>query len=177
MDQCHATGDGWINFERWMSTGGPITTACLLHIKPVSPSDIDGYRIENFRNFPIRIGYGYSKFFGYGSGIQISISTHLWCAAEMITIRFAGWISGRIVSLQPDTDIQNLLWNGNRIRIRISESLLLIFRGFRRLEKVAHCTIIHLLSSFTSIFSAICAMTPSLSMVYSLYHRVITFPS
>jgi len=28
---------------------------------------------------------------------------------EMITIRFAGWICGRIVSLQPDTDIQNLL--------------------------------------------------------------------
>ena len=25
----------------------------------------------------------------------------------MITVRFAGWISGRIVSLQPDTDIQN----------------------------------------------------------------------
>ena len=31
---------------------------------------------------------------------------------EMITIRFAGWISGRIVSLQPDTDIQNLLQTG-----------------------------------------------------------------
>ena len=40
---------------------------------------------------------------------------------EMITIRFAGWISGWIVSLQPDTDIQKLLSNGNRIRIRISE--------------------------------------------------------
>jgi len=25
---------------------------------------------------------------------------------EMITIRFAGWISSRIVSLQPDTDKQ-----------------------------------------------------------------------
>jgi len=31
------------------------------------------------------------------------------CEPEMITIRFAGWISGRIVSLQPDTDIQKLL--------------------------------------------------------------------
>ena len=29
----------------------------------------------------------------------------------MITIRFAGWISSRIVSLQPDTDIQKLLSN------------------------------------------------------------------
>jgi len=28
---------------------------------------------------------------------------------EMITIRFAGWISGKIVILQPDTDIQKLL--------------------------------------------------------------------
>jgi len=98
----------------------------------------------------------------------------LW-TAEMITIRIAGWISGRIVSLQPDTDIQNLLWNWNRIRI--CETLLLIFRGFRLLEKVAHCTIIHLVSSFRSIFSAICAMTPSLSMVYSLYHSLISFPS
>jgi len=52
----------------------------------------------------------------------------------MITIRFAGWISGRIVSLQPDTDIQKLLSNGNRIRI--SETLLSIFLGFRLLEKL-----------------------------------------
>jgi len=69
------------------------------------------------------------------------------CSSEMITIRFAGWISSRIVSLQLDTDIQKLLSNGKRIRIRISETLLLIFQGFRLLEKVAHCTIIHLLSS------------------------------
>jgi len=60
------------------------------------------------------------------------------------------WISGRIVSLQPDKDIQKLLSNGNRKRIRLSETLLSIFRGFRFLEKVAHCTIIHLLSSEAS---------------------------
>jgi len=70
--------------------------------------------------------------------------------AEMITIRFPGWISGRRVSLQPDTDIQKLLSNGNRIRIRISETFLSIFRRFRLLEKVAHCTIIRLLSSEAS---------------------------
>jgi len=57
-------------------------------------------------------------------------------ASEMITIRFAGWISGRIVSLQPDTDIQKLLSAGNRIRIRISETILSIFLGFRLLEKL-----------------------------------------
>jgi len=72
------------------------------------------------------------------------------CMAEMITIRFAGWISGRIVSSQLDTDIQKLLSNGNRIRIRIFETLFSIFRGFRLLEKVAHCTIIHSLSSEAS---------------------------
>jgi len=47
----------------------------------------------------------------------------------MITIRFTGWISGSIVSLQPDKDIQKLISNRNRIRIRISETLLSIFRG------------------------------------------------
>jgi len=52
------------------------------------------------------------------------------CTAEMITIRFAGWISGRIVSLQQDKDFQKLLSNGNRIRNRISETILSIFRGF-----------------------------------------------
>jgi len=67
---------------------------------------------------------------------------------EMITIRFTGWISGRIVSLQPDTDIQKLLSDGNRMRI--SETILLIFRRFRLLEKAAHWTIIHLLSSEAS---------------------------
>ena len=37
---------------------------------------------------------------------------------KMITIRFDVWISGGIVSLQPYTDIQKLLSNGNRLRIR-----------------------------------------------------------
>ena len=68
--------------------------------------------------------------------------------ADMITNRFAGWISGRIVSLQPDTDIQKLLSNGNRIRI--SKVLLSMFRGFTLLEKVAHCTINHSTSSEAS---------------------------
>jgi len=48
-----------------------------------------------------------------------------------ITIRFAGWISGRIVSLEPDTDIEKLLPNGNRIRIQITDTVLSIFGGFR----------------------------------------------
>ena len=56
----------------------------------------------------------------------------------MIIIRIVDWISGRIVCLQPDTDIQKLLSNWNRIRIRISETLLLIFRRFTLLEKVAY---------------------------------------
>jgi len=79
----------------------------------------------------------------------------LLCASEMITNRFADWISGRIMSLQPDTDIQKLLSNGNRTRIRISEMLSLIFRGFRILEKVAHCTIIHLFTSEASFQPAV----------------------
>jgi len=74
----------------------------------------------------------------------------LWFQSEMITTGFVGWISGRIVSLQPDTDIHKLLWNGRRIRIRISETLLSMFREFKLLEKVAHCTIIHSLSSEAS---------------------------
>jgi len=73
----------------------------------------------------------------------------------MIIIRFAGWIPGRIMSLQPDTDIQKLLSNGNRI----SETLFSIFRGSRLLEKVADFTI------FGSISPAFCAMTPNLSVV------------
>jgi len=75
------------------------------------------------------------------------------------------------VSLQPDTDIQKLLSNGNRVRMRISETLLCIFRGFNLLEKDAHCKIIYLLSlegNLLSIFSAFCAMTLSQSMVKPL---------
>ena len=81
----------------------------------------------------------------------------------MITIRFAGWMYVRIVSLQPDTDIQKLLSNGNRICIRMSETLLSIFLGFRLLEKL------HIAQSFIYYlqkhFSAFCAMTSNLSMV------------
>ena len=77
------------------------------------------------------------------------------CAAEMITIRFAGWISGGIVSLQPDTDIQKLLSNSNRIRIRISETLLSIFLGFRLLEKLRIAqSFIHYLQKH--LFSLLC---------------------
>ena len=59
-----------------------------------------------------------------------------------------------------------LLLNGNRILIRVSETLLSIFRWFRLLEKVAHCAIIHLFSYHQNHF-AFCVMTPSLSMVQS----------
>jgi len=45
---------------------------------------------------------------------------------EMITIWFAGCISGRIVSFQLDTDIQKVFFCGNRIRIRISGLTCLI---------------------------------------------------
>ena len=65
---------------------------------------------------------------------------------------FATQFAGRIVSFQPDTDIQKLLSNGKRIRIRITETLFLMFRGFRLLEKtVAHCTIIYSVSLNASL--------------------------
>ena len=77
----------------------------------------------------------------------VSVSRQEMSTAGMITIRFAGWISGRIVSLQPDTDIQKLLPNGKRI----SETLSSIFRGFRLFWKKLHCIIIHSLSSEASL--------------------------
>jgi len=58
--------------------------------------------------------------------------------------------SGRIVRLRSDTDIQKLLSNGNWIRIRISETLFSLFRGFRLLGRVAHSTIVYLVSSTAS---------------------------
>jgi len=79
--------------------------------------------------------------------------THNECVAEMITIRLPGWISGRIVSLRLDTDIQKLLSNGNRIRIRISETLSSMFLGFRLLEKLrtAQALIYYLQKHFFSL--------------------------
>jgi len=41
---------------------------------------------------------------------------------EVVTIRFEGWISRRIISFQPDMDIRKLLLNVSRIRIKISDS-------------------------------------------------------
>jgi len=89
----------------------------------------------------------------------LSVGLGEWESEMIISIRYAGWMSGRIVSLELDTDIQNLISNGNRIGIRISETLLSTFRGFRLLDKAAHCTIIHLLFPEASFFSAFCAMT------------------
>ena len=62
--------------------------------------DSDRIRISFFKN---RIG----------SDSKNPLSDHF--RAEMIAIRLAGWISSRIMSLQPDTDIQKLLSNGSRI--------------------------------------------------------------
>ena len=39
----------------------------------------------------------------------------------MITIRFSSWISGKIVNLQQDTDIQELASNENRLSSEISD--------------------------------------------------------
>jgi len=50
-------------------------------------------------------------------------------------MRFSGWISGKIVSLKPDTDIRNAFLDISRIL---------------SLGKVAHCTIIHLVSAGVS---------------------------
>ena len=63
----------------------------------------------------------------------------------MIIILFAEWISCRIVSLQPDTDIQKLLSNGNQIRI--SETLFSTFWGFR-----IFCKKLHIAQSFIYCF-------------------------
>jgi len=39
------------------------------------------------------------------AGPNVQTASSPCCAAGLITIRFVGWIFGRIVSLQPDTDI------------------------------------------------------------------------
>jgi len=91
-----------------------------------------------------------SNYFHLSPHVRLNSSSNV-NVAEMINFRFAGWISGRIVSLQPDKDIQKLLSNWNRIRT--SETLLPIFRRFRLLEKVAYCTIVNLLSSEASFQS------------------------
>ena len=44
--------------------------------------------------------------------LPLGILTFRLKTSEIITIRLTGWISGRIVSLQPDPDIQKLLSNG-----------------------------------------------------------------
>jgi len=54
--------------------------------------------------------------------IKTPLGIHSYTPAEMITIRFAGWIFGRIVSLQPDTDIQKLLSNENRCQAKFQTS-------------------------------------------------------
>jgi len=87
--------------------------------------------------------------------------------AEMITIRFAGWISGRIVSFQPDMDIQKLLSNGNQIRNRISETLSTIFRGFRLLEKL-HIAQSFIYYSQKHLFSFLCHGSESVCGLFSV---------
>ena len=43
MDQCHVTGDGWISFQKWSSTGWPITRHYCLFVAHLASVAI-GYR-------------------------------------------------------------------------------------------------------------------------------------
>jgi len=63
--------------------------------------------------------------------IQVHSNAHLWRIAEMITIRLAGWIFGRIVNLQPVTDIHNLISNGNRCQAKFLLAKFLTSRHVR----------------------------------------------
>jgi len=86
-----------------------------------------------------------------------------------------GWISGMIVSFQPDTDARKLVLIWNRIRIRIfdlkrfiwyfedSGGETTVFVTFDLSEKVAHWIIIYLLpleASFQLLFhsESICTL-------------------
>ena len=87
--------------------------------------------------------------------------------SEMITIWFAGWISGRIVSLQPDTNIQKLLSNGNRIQIRISQTVYRYFEDSDFWKKL------HIAQSFIHylqkhLFSLLCHASWSVYGVISV---------
>ena len=82
------------------------------------------------------------------------------CTPDMITIRYAGWISGRMVICN---------------RIRISKYCFQtgtgsgypkrFYRFFEDSEVWKKLHIAHSFIIFRSIFSAFCVMTPSLSMV------------
>jgi len=95
----------------------------------------------------------------------------------MITIGFAGWISGRIVSFQPDADLQKLFSSRSRIRISISDQ-----NRFNRFFEESGCEMnfghflpgesgklhnhLFIIFGFESIFSALCSMPPTLPTLY-----------
>jgi len=95
---------------------------------------------------------------------------------EMITIRFAGWISGKIVSLQPDTDMAKTAFKREQ---DTDPDIRNAFIDNSRIQTSGKSCTLHNYSFiiFRSIFSAVCAMTPNQSLVQSLYRSVISFPS
>jgi len=106
----------------------------------------------NFSNLKIRRNYRWFE----------ETENYRWFS-EMITIRFAGWISSRIVSLQPERISKNCFQTGPDTDKDIRNTFLDISR-IQTLGK--SCTLHnHLFSIFASIFSAFCAVTPSLSVV------------
>ena len=83
--------------------------------------------------------------------------------SEMIAIWFTGWISGRIVSLQPETHIQNCLRRGTGYESGYPKRF---FRYFDDSDFGKSCTLHNhtFFIIFRSIFSAFCAtaMSPRL---------------
>jgi len=123
------------------------------------------------KSSPTRIRFWIAEPVGSRSGNRIMFNTDQQhrCESKIITIRFAGWISCKILRFLPDTDIQKLILSGNLIQIMISETFYSIFWGiklwyfghFLPLKKL------HIAQSFIifgSTFLAFCAMPPSLSM-------------
>ena len=132
----------------------------MLFLRPDSSYQQPGVKlgIQNCRNWPI-----YQKKFGYKVTQKISVTNR-----RIKPVRTSNCFS-------KVSDIQKLLSNWNRIRIRISETLLLIFRG---LNSGKSCTLHnHSFSIFRRIVSDFCAMTPSLSMVQSQYRSVVPYPT
>ena len=94
--------------------------------------------------------------------VTVTTPTNRVGLTEIITIRFAGWISSRIVSLQPDTDIQKLLSNGNRVRIRYPK------RFYRYFEDSDFWKKLHIAQSFVHSLSSEASFQPSVYGVISV---------
>ena len=124
-------------------------------------------RADTFKNGSMYCHINLRKQFLVKGDSPTPYQTEVSIRSEMITIRFDGWTSGRIVSLQPDKDIQETAFKREPHTDPDIRNAFIDILRIQTFEKVAHRTIRFIYYLQKHLFSLLRRDSESLNGVIS----------